>query len=64
VVGNTYLFRDVEKSVVRGPFVAVPAPAWFATTVHGGETLWRFFAVQSTSGWRGVPALLRSALRG
>ena len=31
VVHNTFLFDKPEKSVVRGPFVVMPKPPWFAT---------------------------------
>ena len=36
VVGNAYLFARPQKSVVRGPFVAKPAPAWFVTNRNAG----------------------------
>jgi hypothetical protein len=31
VVGNAYMFDRPQKSVVRGPFRARPAPPWFAS---------------------------------
>jgi hypothetical protein len=63
VVGNASMFEGVEKSVVRGPFVAFPPPAWFVTNPHGGDVLARLFAVQTGRGWAGVPGLLRAVLR-
>lgn len=63
VVGNAFMFDGVEKSVVRGPFVAFPRPAWFVTNPHGGDVLARLFAVQTTRGWAGVPGLLRAVLK-
>ncbi|HEY7930850.1 MAG TPA: aldehyde dehydrogenase family protein [Acidimicrobiales bacterium] len=62
-VGNTYLFSTVEKSVVRGPFVASPAPAWFATNRHAHAVLQRLFAFEAAPSWTKVPALLRAALK-
>ena len=31
IVHNTYLLEDVEKTVIRGPFVMWPHPPWFVT---------------------------------
>ena len=36
-VGNAFLFAHPQKSVVRGPFVARPTPAWFVTNRHAGS---------------------------
>ena len=35
VVGNTYMLRDPEKSIVRGPFRSRPRPVWFAGHKNG-----------------------------
>ena len=35
-VGNAYLFARPQKSVIRGPFVATPRPAWFSTNANAG----------------------------
>jgi len=63
VVANTFLFDDVEKSVVRGPFVAVPTPPWFVTKQRGFAAIRRLLEVQGGQGWRGVPGLLLATLR-
>lgn len=62
-VGNTYMFSRPQKSVVRGPFVAWPRPAWFVTHRHSSLAIHRIFEVQCTQSWRKVPAALWAALR-
>ena len=62
VVGNAYLFARPQKSVVRGPFVAKPAPAWFATNRNAGAVMRKLLAfegapvVVEVAGTRGVVA--------
>jgi len=63
VVANTFMFADVDKSVVRGPFVAVPTPPWFVTKQRGAVAIRRLLDVQGGRGWRGVPALLWATIR-
>ena len=62
-VGNTYMFARPQKSVVRGPFVARPIPAWFVTHRRSATVMGRLFEVQCTQRWRKVPGLLLAALR-
>lgn len=63
VVANAFMFADVDKSVVRGPFVAVPTPPWFVTKQRGAVAIRRLLDVQGGRGWRGVPALLWATIR-
>ncbi len=63
VVGNALLFAAPEKSVVRGPFVARPAPAWFATNAQGGVVMRKLLAFEAAPSWRKIPGLLVAALR-
>lgn len=63
-VGNAYLFAQPEKSVVRGPFVAKPSPAWFATNRHGAEVMRRLLAFEVRPSWAKLPGLLAAALKG
>jgi acyl-CoA reductase-like NAD-dependent aldehyde dehydrogenase len=63
-VGNAYLFTRAQKSVVRGPFVAKPAPAWFATNQHGAEVMRKLLAFEAQPSWLKVPGLVRAALKG
>lgn len=63
-VGNAFLFADPQKSVVRGPFVARPAPAWFATNANAAEIMRRLLAFEASPSWSKLPGLLSSALKG
>lgn len=63
-VGNAFLFADPQKSVVRGPFVARPAPAWFATNTNAAEVMRRLLAFEASPSWSKLPGLLSSALKG
>ncbi len=63
VVHNTYLFDRPQKSVIRGPFVVKPKPAWFVTnrTAHElGPKLAKFTARPTVVQ---IPSLLFSAIR-
>ncbi len=62
-VGNSYLFARPQKSVVRGPFVARPAPVWFAPHPPGGEVMRKLLAFEATPSWSRLPGLLAAALR-
>jgi hypothetical protein len=63
-VGNAYLFAQPQKSVVRGPFVAVPAPAWFATSQNSAAVMRKLLAFEVKPSWLKIPGLLGAALRG
>ena len=62
-VGNAYLFARPQKSVVRGPFVASPPPAWFATNPHAGQVMRRLLAFEADPSWWKVPGLVRAAMK-
>ena len=62
-VGNGYLFARPQKSVVRGPFVAKPEPAWFATNSNGGVVMRKLLAFEAQPAWAKLPGLLRAALK-
>ena len=63
VVGNAYLFDRAQKSVVRGPFVARPVPAWFATNLHANDVATRVLDFEVQPSWLKVPGLVRAALK-
>jgi hypothetical protein len=63
-VGNAYLFERPQKSVVRGPFVASPAPAWFATNANAGVVMRKLLAFEVKPSWTKLPGLLAAALKG
>lgn len=62
-VGNAYLFANPQKSVVRGPFRANPAPAWFATNKNGAAVMRKLMAFEAAPSWRKIPGLLAAALK-
>ncbi len=64
VVGNAYMFARPQKSVVRGPFVARPAPAWFATNKNGATVMRKLLDFEVKPSWAKLPGLVRAALRG
>jgi hypothetical protein len=63
-VGNGYLFAHPQKSVVRGPFVARPAPAWFATNTNAGVVMRKLLAFQVDPSWSKLPGLMAAAMKG
>ena len=63
-VGNAYMFARPQKSVVRGPFVARPAPAWFATSKNGADVMGRLLDFEVKPTWTKLPGLFRAALKG
>jgi hypothetical protein len=63
-VGNAFLFAQPQKSVVRGPFVSTPAPAWFATKKNTGVVMRKLLAFEVKPSWLKIPGLLVAALRG
>jgi hypothetical protein len=63
-VGNALLFARPQKSVVRGPFVATPAPAWFATNRNAGVVMRKLLAFEAKPSWAKLPGLMAAALKG
>jgi hypothetical protein len=63
-VGNAYLFARPQKSVVRGPFVAKPAPAWFATNKNAGVVMRKLLAFEGHPSWAKLPGLVAASLKG
>ena len=62
-VGNAYLFARPQKSVVRGPFVSSPAPAWFSTNQNAGVIMRKLLAFEAKPSWAKIPGLLAAALK-
>ena len=62
-VGNGYLFAHPQKSVVRGPFVSRPDPAWFATNRRGAIVMRKLLAFEAAPSWAKLPSLMVAALR-
>lgn len=76
VVHNSFLFDSAEKSVARGPFYPfprswmhgdpslLPKPPWFVTNTTAHTTARRVAAFACDPGWRHIPGIFLSALRG
>ncbi|MGB8195901.1 MAG: aldehyde dehydrogenase family protein [Acidimicrobiales bacterium] len=63
VVGNAYLFARPQKSVVRGPFVAKPAPVWFATNRNAAVVMRKLLAFEGAPSWSKLPGLVAASLK-
>lgn len=63
VVHNTLMFDKPEKSVVRGPFMVRPKPAWFLNHRQAHRVAEKFASFEAQPAWRKLPALLWEALR-
>jgi hypothetical protein len=57
------MFARPQKSVVRGPFIAWPMPAWFVTHRRSAVAIRRIFEVQCTLSWTKVSAAVWATLR-
>ena len=64
VVHNTYLFDRAQKSVIRGPFMVFPKPAWFVTNKTSHEQGRKLCGINFDGSVTRIPGLLYSALRG
>jgi acyl-CoA reductase-like NAD-dependent aldehyde dehydrogenase len=62
VVGNALMFDRPQKSIVVGPFRAVPAPPTFPTARRGGRAMAKFVDVQLAATPRRVLSLLAAAV--
>ncbi len=62
-VGNAFLFARPQKSVVRGPFISNPSPAWFATNANGGQVMRKLLAFEAHPSWLKIPGLMAAAMR-
>jgi aldehyde dehydrogenase (NAD(P)+) len=63
-VHNSYMIEDIQKSVVRGPFVVNPRPAWFRTNRRTNLIGRKMVGFESRpSVWK-LPGVVLEALRG
>jgi len=62
-VGNGFMFARPQKSVVRGPFVASPAPAWFSTNANASVVMRKLLNFEVKPSWSKIPGLLKAALK-
>jgi aldehyde dehydrogenase (NAD(P)+) len=64
VVHNSLLLDNSERTVVRGPFRPFPKPPWFVTNKTAASTGQRLTAFAAQPGWKALPPVFVSALRG
>jgi len=63
-VHNTYMFEGIDKTVVRGPLVAKPKPAWFYDNKKSAMVASRMVPFFANPSWFKLPGLVFQALRG
>lgn len=63
-VHNTYMIEGIEKSVMRGPLVVSPKPAWFFDNKKTHEIGRKMVAIEADPSWLKVPGLALTALGG
>lgn len=63
-VHNTYMLKGIEKTVLRGPLIVFPKPAWFPDNRKSdviGRKMTRF---ESSPSWLRLPSVVLTAIRG
>jgi hypothetical protein len=63
VVGNTYMLRDPEKSIVRAPFRLRPMPAWFSGHKNGERAMRALSAMEAHPSPGNLAKLFAAAMR-
>lgn len=64
VVHNGLLLDHPQKTIVRGPFVHLPTPAWFTDHKNNLALGKAITAFEASPGWFGVPKVAFAALQG
>ena len=57
-------FRPSPRSVTRGELALPPKPPWFVTNRTAQTTAKRLTRFEADPGWRHLPGIFASALRG
>jgi hypothetical protein len=63
-VHNTYLFKNPQKSVIRGPFIMSPLPPWFTTHRNGDNVARKVLAYEYAPSLCKIPGIALAALKG
>jgi aldehyde dehydrogenase (NAD(P)+) len=63
-VHNTFMFEDIEKTVVRGPLTAFPKPPMFVTHANAREVARRLIDLEADPRWWKVPGVAVNAMMG
>ena len=63
-VHNTFMLRDVQKTVLEGPLTIAPKPFWFPTHRKPEPLAWKVLELNARpSAWK-LPGLMLAALGG
>jgi acyl-CoA reductase-like NAD-dependent aldehyde dehydrogenase len=62
-VHNTFMMEGMDKTVVRGPLVVKPKPAWFYDNKNTRALGPKLVAMESDPSWLRMPGILLGALR-
>lgn len=63
-VHNTQLLEGIHKTVLRGPLVIFPKPAWFPDHKTAHRLARRMVEFEAAPAWRRLPRVVFTALRG
>jgi hypothetical protein len=63
-VHNTFMLRGVQKSIIRGPLVVSPKPAWFQDNAMSHVVGRKLVAFEASPSWGKVPGVAFAAMRG
>jgi aldehyde dehydrogenase (NAD(P)+) len=63
-VHNTFMLEGIDKTILRGPIVSRPKPAWFYDNPQTGRIGERLAAFEAGPGWLKLPAIAIAALKG
>ncbi|HEX2570680.1 MAG TPA: aldehyde dehydrogenase [Polyangia bacterium] len=63
-VHNTFMLEGIEKAVLRGPFRAIPKPAWFYDHRNGHRVGAQLVDFEAAPGWGKVPRLALAGILG
>jgi aldehyde dehydrogenase (NAD(P)+) len=61
-VHNTFMLREIDKSVIRGPIRMRPHPVWFYDHKRPHEVGPRMAAMEAEPRWRKLPGLVLKAI--
>jgi aldehyde dehydrogenase (NAD(P)+) len=61
-VHNTFMIEGIEKSVIRGPLVVKPTPAWFPYNRRARAVAERMFDLEANPSVLKLPALVAAAV--
>lgn len=63
-VHNTFMLKNIVKSVIRGPLMVSPKPAWFADNRRCHDIGRKLVALEASPSWLKLPGMVLTAIRG